>query len=106
MIKRLTLWWPRQGVSVDTALAHWRDVHARLVEEVPGVRRYVQDRCTTGPDGTAPRYAGVGELWFDSVEAAKAALSTPEWHAVLEDASTFMDLERVTAAWVEEHPVF
>jgi uncharacterized protein (TIGR02118 family) len=52
-----------------------------------------------------PAFAGLGELWFDSLEAAEAALATPEWQAVLEDASTFMDLEQVTAAWAEEQPI-
>jgi hypothetical protein len=31
------------------------------------------------------------------------ATATPEWRAVLDDAATFMDMERVTAGWVEEH---
>jgi uncharacterized protein (TIGR02118 family) len=53
-----------------------------------------------------PPFAGLGELWFDSVEAAAAALATPEWQAVLDDAATFMDLDHVTAAWAEEHPIF
>jgi hypothetical protein len=42
----------------------------------------------------------------DSIATAEAALATPEWRAVIEDAATFMDLDRVTAAWVEEHPIF
>jgi hypothetical protein len=48
----------------------------------------------------------LGELWFDSIDAASAALATPEWRAVLDDAATFMDLERVSAAWAEEHSIF
>ena len=38
--------------------------------------------------------------------AAEAALATPEWKAVIDDASTFMDLDRVSAAWAEEHEPF
>lgn len=106
MIKRLTIWRPREGVSREAAVAQWRGSHVRLVEQVPGVRRYVQDQSLVGPDGREPGCAGVGELWFDSLEAAKAALATPEWQAVIADASTFMDLENVSAVWVEEHHVF
>jgi uncharacterized protein (TIGR02118 family) len=106
MLKRLTLWRTREGVSSDAALAHWGYTHARLVERVPGVRRYVQDRCTVGPDRAEPPFVGVGELWFDNFEAANAALATPEWQAVIEDASTFMDLDQVTAVWAEEDPIF
>jgi uncharacterized protein (TIGR02118 family) len=106
VIKRLTGWQLREGVGRDEALFHWRETHARLVEQVPGVRRYVQNHCTFSPDGSEPPYAGLGELWFDSIDAASAALATPEWRAVLDDAATFMDLERVSAAWAEEHSIF
>jgi uncharacterized protein (TIGR02118 family) len=106
VIKRLTIWRPREGVSREAALVQWRGSHVGLVERVPGVRRYVQDECLVGPDGSEPPAAGVGELWFDSAEAAKAALATPEWQAVIADASAFMDLENVSALWVEEHEVF
>lgn len=97
------MWQVRQGVSREAALEYWRTSHVRLVEQVPGVKRYVQDHCIVGPDGSEPPYVGVGELWFEGVETAKTALVTPEWRAVIEDASTFMDLDHVTAVWAEEH---
>lgn len=93
-------------MSRDEAISHWRESHVHLVERVPGVRRDVQDHCTVGPDGSEPPFTGLGQLWFDSIEAAKAALATSEWQSVLDDAATFMDLESVTAAWAEEHPIF
>ncbi len=100
------MWRPREGVSREEALAYWRDRHRRFVERVPGVKRYVQDHCIVGPDGSHPPYAGLGELWFESIEAAKRALATPEWQSVLDDAGNFMDLEHVSAAWAEEHAIF
>ena len=103
MVKRLTLWRPLPNVGRDEALRYWREEHVRLVAKVPGVERYVQNDCIVGPDGAEPAYAGVGELWFDGVEAAEAALTTTQWKAVIDDASTFMDLEQVSAVWVEEH---
>ena len=100
------MWLPRDDVSREEALGYWRDKHSRLVEGVPGVKRYVQDHCIAGPDGKDPPYAGIGELRFESLEAAKRALATPEWQSVLDDAARFMDLEAVSAAWAEEHPIF
>jgi uncharacterized protein (TIGR02118 family) len=105
-IKRLTQWRPRAGLRQNEALRYWREEHARLVENVPRVERYVQNRCLVGPDGAEPPYAGLGELWFADFAAAEAALATPEWKAVIEDASTFMDLDRVSAVWAEEHEPF
>jgi uncharacterized protein (TIGR02118 family) len=100
------MWQPREAMNRETALHQWRQAHVHLVEQVPGVRRYVQDHCVVGPDGSEPPYAGIGEVWFDSMEEARAALKTAEWLAVIEDASTFMDLDNVTAAWADEHPIF
>lgn len=105
MIKRLTMWHTRDGVSRDDALAHWRDEHADLVREVPGLRRYVQHHCVDGPEGGEIPYAGLGEVWFDDFESAARATDSPEWARVIADASTFMDLGTVVAAWAEEHEI-
>lgn len=105
MIKRLTLWHAHPEVTRKQALAHWRTSHAELVQAVPGLRRYVQNHCTTVPASDAesqPPYTGLGEVWFDDVSAAEAAMATPEWRRVIEDAATFMDVQRITAAWAEE----
>lgn len=105
MIKRLTLWHALDGVLRDEALRHWCSEHADLVREVPGLRRYVQDHCVDSPEGGGLPYTGLGEVWFDSFEAAAEATTTPEWAAVIADAATFMDLTRVVAAWAEEHEI-
>ena len=76
------------------------------MRQVPGVRRYVQNVCAPGPDGSDPPYAGLGELSFETLEDAHAALDSAEWQAVIEDASEFMDLDHVTAAWATEHRAF
>jgi len=100
MIARLTQWQPREGIGVRAALAAW-ERHAGPVARVPGLRRYVQNHAVPAPDGTEPPCAGVGEAWFDDATAARAALQSPEWAAVIEDAQSFVDLETVVAAWVE-----
>lgn len=105
MIKRLTMWHARSGVPRNEALRHWRNEHADLVRQVPGLRRYVQNHCTDSPERGALPYTGLGEVWFDSFESAATATSTPEWTAVMRDADSFMDLSRVVAAWAEEHEI-
>jgi uncharacterized protein (TIGR02118 family) len=103
MIKRLTMWHVRAGVPHDEAVHHWLRSHVPLVVAVPGVQRYVQNRCVQEPGGDAPPYAGLGEVWFESMEVAVASQMTPQWQAVIADAATFMDLDRLTIAWAEEH---
>jgi uncharacterized protein (TIGR02118 family) len=92
-------------MSREEALRYWREDHAQLLQKVPGVRRYVQNHCLPGPDGAEPPYAGLGEVWFEGLGAAQAAIQTAEWQAVIADAATFMDMERISAAWADEHIV-
>jgi len=105
VIKRLTMWHAKEGVSREESLRHWRNEHADLVRAVPGLRGYVQDHCTDSPEGGDIPYTGLGEVWFDSFEAASTATRTPEWSAVISDAATFMNLNTVVAAWAEEHRI-
>ena len=100
MIVRLTQWQSHESIGIQAALAAW-ERHARVVERVPGLRRYVQNHAVPAPDGTPPACAGVGEAWFDDATSALSALQSPEWAAVIEDAETFMDLKTVVATWVE-----
>ncbi len=74
MIKRLTAWHAVPELAAEEALTHWRTHHAQLVEAIPGLRRYVQNHCITGPVGdaaTQPPYTGLGEVWFDDISAAR-----------------------------------
>lgn len=104
MIKRLTTWQVQAGLNEDEAVERWLTRHVPLVLAVPGVQAYVQNRCVPGPNGDRPPYAGLGEVWFESPEAATAATRSPEWSAVIADAREFMDLPTTVVAWAEEHP--
>jgi uncharacterized protein (TIGR02118 family) len=72
----------------DALKYYWKDEHAELVARVPGVVRYVQNHCVGGTAGEEPPYAGLGEVWFESREAAEQAAYSAEWQVVLEDAAT------------------
>jgi uncharacterized protein (TIGR02118 family) len=99
------MWHAKEEVSTEEALRHWRGEHAELVRTVPGLRGYVQDHCTESPEGGDIPYTGLGEVWFDSFEAAATATRTPEWSKLISDPSTFMNLNTVVAAWADEHRI-
>ena len=99
---------------------YWLDEHGPLVRshaEVLGIRRYVQTH--TMDDGfqaaliasrDAPEpYDGVAELWYDSLEAIAAAVSTDEGRAasiaLLEDERLFIDHRRSPLWFGEEHEI-
>lgn len=106
----------RPEFTREAFLARWHDVHGPLVRShaaALGIRRYVQvhtlPASTFAPiaavRGAPVAYDGVAELWFDSLEAMRAAAATPEGRragrALLEDEREFIALE-ASPLWLGE----
>lgn len=98
MTKALVMLHKRADQSWDEFQRYWRETHGPMVQQIPGVRRYVQNHAT---DRGAVPYA-VAELSFDSPEALQAGLATPEGQAALGDLGNFVDGERTEMVIVEE----
>jgi uncharacterized protein (TIGR02118 family) len=101
VIKLMTTVYKRQEWTDEQFFAYWREQHSPLVERLPGLRRYVVNVAQIHPERPATVY-GFAELWFDSLEDAAAAISSPEGEAAREDVAIFSDPERNQAAFVEE----
>lgn len=89
----------RDGIDPEDALAHWRDKHAPLMLEIPGVVRYVQSRTI---EPLSPRFDGVAELWFEDREAFETARRSPAWIAAVADNERFIDVDSLLSAVVEQ----
>ena len=90
MIKRVSLIRRRPGMSREEFRAHWTGPHADIVRQLPGVRglRFGMVESWTPEDAA---WDGVGEVWFDSVEAALEAFRTEPFLSMLvEDRKKFM----------------
>lgn len=90
MIKRVSLIRRRPGMSREEFRAHWTGPHADIVRQLPGVRglRFGMVENWTPEDAA---WDGVGEVWFDSVEAALEAFRTEPFLSMLvEDRKKFM----------------
>ena len=60
-------------------------------QEIPGLRRYeISDGTVAGPEGPSNIHL-VALLHFDSVDAIKAAIGTPDGQAAAGDLSNFAD---------------
>jgi uncharacterized protein (TIGR02118 family) len=110
----------RADLTHEAFTSYWLDVHGPKVRShaaALGSRRYVQTHTRHGEDTDAVRvgrgglepFDGVAELWFDSIEAMRAATGTTSGRAagraLLEDERRFLDLDRC-ALWVgDEHQI-
>ena len=101
MIKRISLVRRKPGMSHEEFLAHWMGPHADIVRGFPGLRGLRFGAVTRWhPEEAA--WDGVGEIWFDSVEAAEAAFrAEPHISRLIADRALFLG----EAQWcfVEEH---
>jgi uncharacterized protein (TIGR02118 family) len=111
----------RPELSEDEFHRYWRDQHAPLVRkhaDALGIRRYSQLHTADTPFTEAIRasrgcepsdYDGVALVWFDGLDALRAAASSPEGQAagaaLLEDERRLLDLERCLIWLTDDHPV-
>jgi uncharacterized protein (TIGR02118 family) len=81
--------------------AEWASArHAAIVEQIPGLTKYVHNYVGGSDNPSAPD--GIGELWFDTDQALEKGASSPEMAAAVEDAEAFLDMDRTFAVPVSE----
>jgi len=105
MVKMVEFITRKPSMSVEEFQAHWGNVHGPLASKLSAVRRYVQ--CHVRPsayrEGRTPRYDGVAEVWFDSIEAMRASQRAPEYPAVHDDEARFLAPGRPPFIIAREH---
>jgi uncharacterized protein (TIGR02118 family) len=106
MVKLIYCISKRPEMTVAEFQTYWRETHAPIAGAIPRLRRYVQ--CHVVPElysRQTPPYDGAAELWFDDLEALRAAMQTPELKAALEDEKNFIDHGHVASFVTIEKPV-
>jgi uncharacterized protein (TIGR02118 family) len=94
----------KPGMTLDDFRKYWLEVHGPMALKMPGLRRYVQSHLVDEAYLYAqPRFDGVAQLWFDSVEAFAAAFSSPAGSDLLADGRVFIDAPRMTFFMAQEH---
>jgi uncharacterized protein (TIGR02118 family) len=101
MIKRISLVRRKPDWTHAAFIAHWMGPHAEIVKQLPGLRGLrFGDALKWSPGGAG--WDGIGEIWFDSIEAAEQAFAT-EPHASRLKADRAYFLGEGQAVFVEEH---
>lgn len=93
MIKAVYFFKRKLGLSLEKFESHWRQVHAPIIKDLPGVRRYVQTQTLPAAyRKREPVYDGVAELWYDDLGAMRASANSPAGKAAMEDNVNFTDM--------------
>ncbi|MFQ5904227.1 MAG: EthD domain-containing protein [Candidatus Binatia bacterium] len=99
MVKVITLVKRKDGLTQEEFSRYWEEKHGPLIAKVfPGVRRYVQNHAARLPGGGAPQVDGVVELWFDDLEAWRAAADFylgDEGKVIRDDEEKFLDRNKM-----------
>ena len=81
MLKQVSLWNLRPGVSLEEAEKQYLNVHVPVAKKIPGLRKYTIAKAR---GGERPFYR-MAELYFDDKDALNAGFSSPEGKATKED---------------------
>ncbi len=106
MIKRINVFPLAEGADPEKIWDYWVNVHSEYVKTMPGLKKFVINRVIEiipGPGGVKrdPKFWGLVELWFDSMEDYEKATKSPEYMHK-DDRFAEMVGEPTSLAFVEE----
>ncbi len=104
MVKAVSFFKRKSGMSVEAFQAYWRSAHPEVVVKLPGIRRYVQSHTLlSGYRKAEPIYDGIAEIWFDDTRAMRALAGSDQYAAVQADEEKFIDHSTMGLIITEEH---
>lgn len=104
MVKLVTYFKRKAGLSVEAFHAEWRTTHAEKALRVPGLRGYVQSHVLlSGYRKGEPFCDGLAEIWFADPEALDAARASPAFTEARADADRFRESSTAGAMLTVEH---
>ncbi|MBS1745970.1 MAG: EthD family reductase [Bacteroidetes bacterium] len=75
--------------DADAFEKYYAETHLPLVSKTSGVVKAEYTKFLPNPDGTAPAYYRMAELYFDGPAELQQALNSPEGKAMAADLSNF-----------------
>jgi uncharacterized protein (TIGR02118 family) len=121
MIKLVYVIRKRDDISAEHFHQYWLKQHAPLVTKFAKAiraQKYVQSH-TILPElaasmsqsrKMAAQYDGITEVWWNTIDDLNAGFATPKGQeagrALLEDEAKFIDFQRSTIFFTEEHLIF
>ena len=102
MIKFIVVLYRRPDVSAERFHAILREEHGAMAEQLPGLRRYVQNHVSADPNRKHPGWDAVVELYWDDWASMEAAWRSMQGQRSTEHLADFVDLSRTTWSVVDE----
>lgn len=106
---------PTESMTLEQFFDHWFHKHSQLVQNVGSfwtrIKRYVQNHgipelsVAMVAGGKVESFAGVAELWFDSLEDAAAAFGDSEYIKRVRPDERYFISQPATRFVVREHEV-
>ena len=104
MVKLVTYFKRKPGLSPEAFQAEWRGSHVEKALRIPGLRGYVQSHVLiSGYRKGEPFCDGVAELWFDDAAALDAAQASAAFAVARADAERFRESATMGAMPTIEH---
>lgn len=75
-----------EDMTHEECIEYWKNDHAEIVEELPGLRKYTLGEPLHPEEA---EWDGVAELYFDSMEAMQEAFESEAGQRMLEDGPNF-----------------
>jgi len=101
MLKFCVVLYKRPDLTQEEFRRHLQETHGALAQNLPGLRKYIQNFVCADPKRT-PGWNAIIELYFDNWSAMEAAWASPQGAASDADLPAFADLTRTTWSAVEE----
>jgi uncharacterized protein (TIGR02118 family) len=106
MVKAVSFFKRKPGMSVEDFQKYWRTRHPEVVTRLPGLVRYVQSHTLlSGYRKGEPVSDGIAEVWFPDTAAMRALAGSPAYAAVRADEAQFIDHDTMKLVITEEHVI-
>jgi uncharacterized protein (TIGR02118 family) len=102
VLKFVVVLYRRPDVTVEEFQRILAGPHAVLAEQLPGLRRYVQNHVLADRKRKHPGWDAVVELSWDDWPSMEAAWATPQGERATDHLADFVDLARSTWSVVRE----
>ena len=91
MIKTLVFVRRKPGMTFDDFARYWVESHGPIAAKLPGLRRLVTNLVRPELQRHEPPWDGLSCAWFESADAVRSVVSTPEFRAMIDDEENFVD---------------